>query len=272
MTAMNYRDRILKIYRKIIKYSRYPRYLIYGFIVFWIVIVWFAIPFPILNQQQVPAPYDWSFTYPQSAPNTLEVQGDMVYLEVHISTSNYFADNTNVRIAAQGSMGSFGTNVSEVMVGFIGAYPSNLPQNWVETGSPLGGVTLIPNATYEGSSFLGLGIDMAPRANNIQFRSSGNFPLTIEIDFNNDSNPISYTFQDLILPIQSSTTIRNAQVDYGIGVMAFGAIIIAMLDVLPLLRKDLIQQEPKTTQTKSDEDKGKRKHSRPSNISKRQKK
>lgn len=165
-----------------------------------------------------------------------------VFFEMVVSANQPFADNTKIHLAAIGSMGTeIERNVSFVSVGFIGAYPYGLTKGVFIGGSPMAGINLqpvfeIPNGTRHPIFGFG-GLNLVGEETDIEFRSSGEFSPTIQISFENQSEPITYTYQNYKLPIESSAVLRQSQINYAVGVVTFGGFLFVVLDVIPWYRR-----------------------------------
>lgn len=203
---------------------------------------WWNIPFPIFNEQNHnPSPYCWSFTYPPSAPNYLNVTGSSFVFQIKIATNQTFVDGADITIDAIGSMGQWQwlSNVRSVTLGFTGAYPYGQSTDIYLQGSPLAGIELVPTTEKPKDAVIPtLGSYLMGNQSHISFRTSGNFDLTIELHFKDDQTPIVYSYKDFVLPIGSSEAARQNQFNYGVGACAFGAFFFVVIDLIPILRKD----------------------------------
>jgi hypothetical protein len=228
-------------YQRIVTYFRYACIAIYAIIILYVTVNWANIPFPILNSPNIPNPYNWTFTYPPSPANALGFSSsdNSLYFQMTVSANQPFADGIDIQVSAAGSMGPiFGQNVTSVTVGFLGAYPYGNPNGYL-TGAPLAGVFLHPTLTHPNVTlvFNLSGPYLDGSASNIEFRNYGDFSPTIKISFSNFSDPVTYTYQDYILSIQSSESLRQGQINYGVGVFAFGTFLFLVVDLYPKARK-----------------------------------
>lgn len=159
-----------------------------------------------------------------------------------VSTHQPFADGTKIHLAVVGSLGpSIGNNVSGASVGFIGAYPYGLNESVFTVGSPMWGVDLRPNSAMpsgtEPPKLAFGGPYLVGEATDIEFRNSGDYSPSIQIAFTNHSEPITYTYQNYKMHVESSASLRQYQINYAVGVVTFGGFLFAVFDVVPYLKK-----------------------------------
>lgn len=232
--------------QKALRYTQYPRYALYVLGLVFVLLVWTNTPFPILNPENSPMPFNWIITYPPSSPNELDVlNSSMMILVVNVSASQAFADGNAITISAKGAEDAeFVDDVHDIWVGFYGAYWYPLLSNGYQV-SPFGAVDLIPNGTDSrgqvwlipstptNSSYMLL----AGSDRDIAFRTEGKYPLSIYINYNNGSSPTKYTYEEFSIFIQSSIAIRQDKQNTVLVTIGIVAFFFAILDLLPKVTK-----------------------------------
>lgn len=69
----------------------------------------------------------------------------------------------------------------------------------------------------------------------IEFRSYGEFSPNIQISFTNYSDTVTYTYQNYKLPIESSASLKQNQINYAVGVVSLGGFLFIVFDVIPYI-------------------------------------
>ena len=175
---------------RLLRYTRYPRYCIYGVGLFYVLLLLTNINFPILNERSPPPmPFDWILTYPPSSPNSMTIhEGSSIVLIANISAPEAFADGMEVIVNARGAENAqFVDSVLQMTLGFAEAYWYPLTSSGFQV-SPYSGVILQPNGTDPNGLvyFVPDGDPLDHRhallmgeERSITFRTEVNYPLSI---------------------------------------------------------------------------------------------
>lgn len=234
------------------------RYVAYVVLILYVVVSWANLPVPILNPPNAPLPYKWVLTYPASPPNIYNQANVILDITAEISASQTIADTVEVRVSAVACGDkAFVANLTNIMFGFIGAYWYPLcPQGYYFNS--MAGVSLDPNivghptdwfcpmTTANKTTFAGNA--------SIVFRKPGDYPVTIQFQFANETVR-DYTYPNFVLPVQSSETLRQGQINAGIGTATFAGFLFVVLDLYPKLREALDSPANRNAEYASNEDK-----------------
>lgn len=226
---------------KALRYTRIPRYIAYMIGIIFVLLIYTNTPFPILNSQNAPMPYNWIITYPPSAPNQMDISNyNSIILIVNVTASQAFADGNAITLHGNaGEGGDLVSTVKDVWVGFYGAYWYPLLPNGFQP-SPFGATDLTSvGNNNEGEVWFSPSNGTTPTAHlvgsdrQVAFRSEGDYPLSIVIEYNNGTSSTDYTYNDLTIHIYSSLTIQQNRQNTVL--LSFEAVVFffAVLDLLP---------------------------------------
>jgi len=246
---------------RILRCTRYPRYIAYGVGIFYVLLLLTNTSFPVLNPRQpAPLPFNWIITYPPSPPNSVKVSsGSSMIVIINVSAPDAFADGREIIVNARGAENAkFVDTVRDVTLGFTGAYWYPVTPGGFQV-SPCGGATIYPNGT-DGDGLVWFIPDGDPidhrymylKGDNksVTFRTEGNYPLSIIINYNNGSDPSIYTFPEFSVQIRSSENLGQNRQNQALWAIAIVGFFFTVLDLVPKLP---INPKKKATTSENEE-------------------
>jgi hypothetical protein len=231
------------------------RYVAYVVLILYVIISWANVPVPVLNPPNAPLPYRWLLTYPPSPPNVWNPQNATLDITADISASEAIADGVKITVSAVACMNkTFAAGLKTIVFGFLGAYYWPLyPQFYYS--SSMAGAILDPTYTAHPSQWF------CPQNTNttmfggdprsIVFRKAGDYPASIQFQFANGTVR-EHTYQDFVLPVQSSEALRQGQINAAIGAATFAGFLFVVFELYPKLRITLDTPANRNAQDASD--------------------
>ena len=241
--------------RWLVSFKRHAHRIVYAFYAFGLLVAFVNIVLPgsyipVLSfNSYAPAaqPYNWLLTPPSLQPNP-GITNYTIFIHVNISSVS-FVDGADVSLGAWACAASgYVGKLQSMAIGFDGAYPYPLPSPpTVTVNGPFYGVYLRANNTGGFIAPVCPGTKPAspntinpilvfPEDNNeITFRSPGNYPLMVNLNFaNGTSTPL--TFSSDFLAIQSSEARNQGVVAEAGALMGVVAGAFAFTDIVPWAR------------------------------------
>jgi hypothetical protein len=167
-------------------------------------------------------------------------------LMVKVSAPEAFVDGKEAVVFARGAeCDDFVDTVRAVTLGFAGAYWYPITPNGFQV-SPYSGVILSPNGTDinglvwlvpDGNPLDNRYMHLAGEERSIVFRTEGNYPLTLIIDYKNGSTPITYTYPEFSIPVHSSENLWQNKKNIAIEAIVVVGFFFTVLDLIPKVKR-----------------------------------